>query len=345
MDVFENTLARANRNAPCNGTNHITMLLKLLTAIAILLTASFAGAAEHHLTSPKITEWQLPTPMFGRAAAMGQDGMIYIAVPNDNQVVRFDPRTQSFRGWEMPRGHQPTSIVIDRSGSAWTTGYGNGTIARLRPATGMIAEFAVPSGVSSSPHTLAISEDGETLWFTMQAGDKLGSLDIATGRIAEYETSGSPSGIALDRSGNVWWCRSTDNKLGRMEPRSGKISEIDLGRGSRPRRIAVAADGTLWVTLYGKGQIAKVNPQTMKVVKNYPLPGGNAGPHAVAIDNAGNVWANELKNDTVVRLDPATEALQLIRLPSPNSGVRHLLVDNSRIWYVSSHNGKLGVID
>jgi virginiamycin B lyase len=330
----------------CAGrADSATTLLKLLGVLALLLPTYLAGAAELTFSAPKITEWQLPSPMFGRTAAAGPDGMIYIAVPNDNKVARFDPRTQSFRDWEMPRAHQPTSIVVDRNGTVWTTGYGNGTIARLRPANGMIAEFSVPSA-GGGPHSLVISEDGETLWFTMQTGDKLGSLDTATGRIAEYETSGNASGIALDRAGNVWWCRSTDNKLGRMEPRSGKVSEVDLGRGSRPRRIAVSADGMLWVTLYGKGQLVKVNPQTMKVVKTYPLHGGNAGAHSVAVDSAGAVWVNELKNDTVVRLDSATDAMQTIRLPSPNNGVRHLVVDAlGRVWYVGSHNGKLGVID
>lgn len=320
------------------------MRLTLLAAAALVLPA-LTNAAELPPVVPKITEWQLPAPMFARAAAAGPDGMIYVAVPNDNKIARFDPRTQSFRDWEMPRGHQPTSIAVDRSGTVWTTGYGNGTIGRLRPVTGMIAEFSVPSG-GGGPHSLVLSEDGETLWFTMQTGDRLGSLDTATGRIVEYETSGNPSGIALDRAGNVWWCRSTDNKLGRMEPRSGKISELDLGRGTRPRRIALAADGMLWITLYGKGQLAKINAQTMKIIKTYPLPGGNAGAHSVATDSAGAVWTNELKTDTVVRLDSVSETMQVIRLPSPNTGVRHLTVDaTGRVWYVGSHNGKLGVID
>ena len=39
----------------------------------------------------------------------------------------------------------------------------------------------------------------------------------------------------------------------------------------------------LWVTLYGKGQLAKVHAQTMKLVKTYPLPGGNAGAHSVLV--------------------------------------------------------------
>jgi virginiamycin B lyase len=322
------------------------MHLKLLCAAAFALISSLtATAAELPLITPKITEWQLPAPMFGRTVTAGPDGLIYVAVPNDNKVVRFDPRTQSFREWEMPRGHQPASLTVDRTGTVWTTGHGNGTIGRLRPATGMIAEFSVPSG-GGGPHSLVISDDGETLWFTMQTGDKLGSLDTATGRIVEYETSGNPSGIALDRAGNVWWCRSNDNKLGRMDPRSGKISEIDLGRSARPRRIVTAADGMLWVTLYGRGQLIKINAQTMKTVKTYPLPGGNAGAHSVAVDNAGAVWVNELRTDTVVRLDAATDTMQTIRLPSINNGIRHLAIDGmGRVWYVGSHNGKLGVID
>ena len=62
-----------------------------------------------------------------------------------------------------------------------------------------------------------------------------------------------------------------------------------MGRDSLPRRMATAPDGTLWVTLYGKGMLAKVDPAAMKVVNTYPLPGGNAGAYAVTVDGAGTV--------------------------------------------------------
>lgn len=315
-----------------------------LFAAALLLCAGIAHAADSVGGNPKVSEWQLPAPMFARSTAAAPDGSIFLAVPNDNKVLRFDPRAQTFREWEMPRGHQPNSVVVDRNGTAWTAGFGNGTIGRLRPATGMIAEFAVPSA-GGGPHSLALSEDGETLWFTLQTGDRLGSLDTATGRIAEYDTSGAPTGIAIDRNGNIWWCRSTDNKLGRLDPRSGRISELDLGRGTRPRRIALAPDGMLWVTLYGKGQVARVNPQTLKVVKTIQLPGSNAGVHSVVLDAAGFVWVNEIKSDVVLRLDPAGESVLSIRLPSPNNGIRNLSIDAAgRIWYAGAHNGRLGAI-
>lgn len=315
-----------------------------LTAAALLCCVVLAHAAESPGGAPRVSEWQLPAPMFARSTAAAPDGSIFLAVPNDNKVLRFDPRTQTFREWEMPHGHQPNSIIVDHTGTAWTTGFGNGTIGRLRPATGMIAEFAVPSA-GGGPHSLALSEDGETLWFTLQTGDRIGSLDTATGRIAEYDTSGSPIGITIDRSGSIWWCRSADNKLGRLDPRTGKISELDLGRGTRPRRIATAPDGMLWVTLYGKGQVVRINPQTMKVVRTIQLPGSNSGVHSVTLDGAGFVWVNEIKSDAVIRIDPAGESMLSIRLPSPNNGIRNLSIDAAgRVWYAGAYNGRLGAI-
>lgn len=293
----------------------------------------------------KVTEWPLPKPMFARSSAVAPDGSIYIAVPNDNKVLRFDTRTQGFKDWDLPNNHQPNSVMVDRKGMVWTAGYGNGTIGKLKPSTGAIAEFAVPSGNASGPHTLALSNDGETLWFTMQTGNRIGSVDTLTGRIAEYETSGNPGGIAIDRAGNVWWCRSGDDKLGRLEPRTGKISELDMGRSSRPRRIATAPDGTLWVTLSGNGRLAKVDPVSSRVVDTYPLPGGNAGAYAVAVDDAGIVWTNQIKLDVMIRFDPSSTTMQTIKLPSSNVGIRKLTTDGNRLWYTGSHNGRLGVIE
>ncbi len=319
--------------------------LLLSTALITFLLPSLVARAEQPLPQARITEWQLPAQMFPRSVHAAFDGTIYMAVPNDNKILHYDPRSKAYREWEMPPGHLPNSVMVDRAGTLWSAGFGNGTIGRIRPATGMIAEFAVPSG-GGGPHSLALSEDGETIWFTMQTGDKIGSLDTATGRIAELDTSGSPTGITLDLEGNVWWCRSADNKLGRLEPRTGRISEIDLGRGSRPRRIAIAADGSLWVTLYGKSQFARIDPQTAKVMKTYTIAGGNAGVHAIAVDDRGIVWVSQLKTHTILRFDAATETMHPVALPARNYGIRKLSVDAAgRLWYAGAQNGRIGFIE
>ena len=119
-----------------------------------------------------------------------------------------------------------------------------------------------------------------------------------------------------------------------------------MGRGSRPRRVATAPDGSLWITLYGNGKLAKLDPSAMKVVKTYPLPAGDSGPYAVTVDGGGMVWANEISTDTVVRFDPKTEQMRVVQLPSKNVGIRKMVTDASgRLWYMGSHNGRLGVVE
>jgi virginiamycin B lyase len=120
-----------------------------------------------------------------------------------------------------------------------------------------------------------------------------------------------------------------------------------MGAGSRPRRIAAAPDGTLWVTLYGKGRLAHVDPAAGKVIKEYAMPAGtDGGPYAVTVDGAGRVFASEIQSDTVAMLDPKTEKFQVYKLPSKNVGIRKAIIDaGGRFWYMGSHNGRLGMIE
>ena len=323
-----------------------------LLLIAMLPWTVHAGGSNYGITpgalpepSGSVREWPVPTPRFARDPAIAPDGSVFIAVMSGNRVAHFDPRSETFREWDLPPGHRPHGLLVDRNGIVWTTGNGNGTIGRLDPATGTITEFRTPSG-GGGPHTLIISDDQRTIWFTLQAGNKVGRLDTASGAITEYPSSGGPYGLALDREGKVWFCRMGDDRLGRLDPLTGEMTEVDTGAGSRPRRIAAAPDGMLWITYYGSGRLAKLDPAAHRIVATYPLPGGDAGPYAVTVDGGGIVWVNEIETDTVVRFDPRTEAMRVVALPSSNVGIRKMVTDHrGRLWYMGSHNGRLGVVE
>src|SRR5574337_1220666 len=245
----------------------------------------------------------------------------------------------------LPPGHHPHGVLVDRKGMVWTTGNGNGTIGRLDPASGEFRKFPTLSH-GGGPHTLVISEDGGTIWFTEQSGNRIGRLDTASGKIIEYPTSGGPYGIALDKAGAVWFCRMGDDRLGILDPATGAMAELALPAGSRPRRMAAAPDGSLWVTLYGRGKLAQIDPAARRVLREIALPAGpKCGPYAVTVDGAGIVWANEIDTDTVVRLDPGSGDLRVIQLPSKGVGIRKMIVDaRGQLWYMGSHNGRLGVV-
>lgn len=323
-------------------------------ALTLILVAESAWAGgSNYGTQPgsletflgKVSEWPVPTPEFARDPAVSPDGRIYVAVMHGNKVARFDPETARFREWDMPPGHHPHGLLVDARGIVWTTGNGNGTIGRLDPASSDIREFKTLSG-GGGPHTVVLSDDGTTLWFTLQSGNRIGRLNTASGHMVEYRTTGGPYGIALDRQGMVWFCRMADDRLGILDPVSGAMSELALPAGSRPRRLASAPDGSLWVTLYGTGKLAQVDPVTRRLVREVSLPAGlGGGPYAVTVDGAGMVWVNEINTDTVVRFNPASDRLRVINLPSGGAGIRKMVVDaRGRLWYMGSHNGRLGMV-
>jgi virginiamycin B lyase len=322
----------------------------LLVTAVFAAAPSLAGGSNYGIAagalpqvSGTVTEWPVPTPKFARDPAPAPDGNIYIAVMSGNRIARFDPRTKTFQEWNLPDGARPHGLLVDLEGIVWYTGNGNGTIGRLDPKTGKVTEFRAPSG--GDPHTLVIDDKG-VIWFTVQNGQRIGRLDRAIGQITEYKTSGNPYGLAIDKQGNVWFCRIGADKLGRLDPSTGIITELDTGAGSRPRRIAAALDGMLWVTGYGNGKLIKVDPQARRVVKEYAMPAGDGGPYAVTADAAGRVWANEINTDTVALFEPKSESFRVINLPSKNVGIRKAIVDaQGRFWYMGSHNGRLGMIE
>ncbi len=322
-----------------------------LCVIATFMGTAWAGGSNYGIApgarsnfEGKVSEWAVPTPKFARDPAPGPDGSIYIAVMNGNKIARFDTRAKTFKEWDLPPGARPHGLLVDRNGQVWYTGNGNGTIGQLDPTTGKVVEHKAPSG--GDPHTL-VTDDQGLIWFTVQGGSRIGRLDTRTGVITEFQAAGRPYGIALDKAGNVWFCEIGGNKLGKLDPRTGKITELSLERGSSPRRMAAAPDGSLWVTLAGNGKLLRVDPVAGKVVKEYALPAGPSGePYAVTVDGAGIVWANEISTDTVVRLDPTTGQMRVIPLPSKDVGIRKMIVDaEGRLWYMGSHNGRLGVIE
>ena len=328
------------------------MAIRGILLIALLVPLSvIAGGSNYGITpgananfAGKVTEWPVPTPKFARDPAPGPDGNIYITVMHGDKIARFDTQTRTFNEWDLPQGAHPHGLLVDKSGMVWYTGNGNGTIGKLDPATGKVTEYKAPSG--GDPHTLVIDDNG-IIWFTEQSGNRIGRLDSQTGAIKEYWTSDHPYGIALDKAGNVWFCQISGGKLGKLDPKTGKIKEIVLDAGSQPRRMALAPDGALWVTLYGAGKLIRVDTAADKVVKEYALPAGNdGGPYAVTVDSAGMVWVNEINTDTVVRMDPQSGAMRVIPLPSKNVGIRKMIVDaQGKLWYMGSHNGRLGVIE
>jgi virginiamycin B lyase len=327
-------------------------LASFILGVALALSAWSAQAGGSNYGTPagaaaafkgEVSEWPVPTPKFARDPAIAPDGSIFISVMHGDKIAHFDPTTQKFTEWDLPSGAHPHGLLVDRRGIVWYTGNGNGTIGRLDPKTGKVTESKAPSG--GDPHTLVIDDAG-IIWFTVQGGNRVGRMDTATGKITEFKMAGGPYGLALDHAGNVWVCLMGGDALGRIDSKTGAVTTLAMPQGSRPRRMAAAPDGSLWVTFYGSNKLVQFDPVAQKIMREIALPAGNTGgAYAVTVDGAGIVWVDEINTDTVVRFDPKTGERKVVKLPSRNVGIRKMVVDaQGRLWYMGSHNGRLGMV-
>src|SRR5437870_5834027 len=107
-----------------------------------------------------------------------------------------------------------------------------------------IAEFAVPTS-NSAPSGITAGPD-DNLWFTEEAGNKIGRIS-PTGAISEFPLAvgAMPGGIVAGPDGNLWFTERGANKIGRISL-TGDLAEFPIPTAaSNPWRISTGGDGNL----------------------------------------------------------------------------------------------------
>src|ERR687885_2353370 len=70
----------------------------------------------------------------------------------------------------------------------------------------------------------------------------------------------NPHDVAADPAPNgpVWYSAQRIGALGRLDPATGKVEHIPLGRESAPHGVIVGPDGAPWLTDDGSSAIVRV---------------------------------------------------------------------------------------
>lgn len=100
-----------------------------------------------------------------------------------------------------------------------------------------------------------------------------------------------PHDVAPATDGSVWFTAQGSGELGRLDPQTGEVTLIKLGRTSAPHGVIVGPDGAPWVTDSGLNAIVRVDPASQKV-DVYPLPerAPQANLNTAAFDTNGVLW-------------------------------------------------------
>jgi virginiamycin B lyase len=318
-------------------------LLALMAAGQIVLAASPAVAVGVGTAEPRVTEFAIPGAQAPRDPWPHSAGGVYFSMRGADKIVRFDAATRQFKEWALPAGAKPHGVAVAGDGRIFYAGFGDGTIGELDPGTGVVRQHRLTS-VDSRPYSIALDRQGN-VWVTARAG-WIAMLDRLTGRITESRMDGEPYGLAFDRNGVLWVTCIGSDKLRSYNPKTGGTTELAFEPGAKPRRLSIAADGKIWLSLYGAGRLVAVDAATNKVVKQYTMPGGpNAGPYSVSVGPDGRVWVTEFQTDSIAILDPSTGVFRVIPLAG-RSGIRNASMDAlGRFWFIATGTGRIGLVE
>jgi len=312
-------------------------------AVASLTTTPSAARAD-----VEIREWPVPwqdsrprDPDFVNATTVwfvGQQGQ-YLA--------KLNPQTGEFDKVELEDDPGPHNLIVGRDGIVWYAGNRKGYIGRYDPRTDELRKIALPDPKARDPHTLVFDAKAEHIWFTVQGGNFVGRLDVASERVQliPVPTNGArPYGIVVDADGTAWVALFGTHKLASVDPDTLTLTEHALPRSeSRPRRLGLDSQGSVWYVDYATGYLGRYDPQR-DAFEEWQLPGGeDSRPYGMAVDARDRIWAVETGSqpNRFVGFDAGSgEFSDSTAVPSGGGTIRHVDYDpqTGRIWFGTDAN-------
>lgn len=289
-----------------------------------------APAPEPQVLRAAVDEWAL-----GHMASMQHDivthpdGRVYSVDMMQDELYRFDPKTEARASFPVPHGDLPLGGVFGA------------------------ASGPLPPNANAyvGPHSLQVAPDG-AVWTTLALGSQLGRFDSETEKweIHDLEEGIYPHTLRFDEEGRIWYTMAVSNHVGLLDPKTGKQQSIRLpatsfgqafalrmipvalwlgkyfdisgvasgeggGSGVRmpvPYGIDVAPDGNIWFSQLNEHRIGRIDPKTLEVeMIDTPF----TAPRRLRFDSKGNLWIPGFSSGLISRFDPSSGEFKSYPLP------------------------------
>jgi virginiamycin B lyase len=156
-----------------------------------------------------------------------------------------------------------------------------------------------------------------------------------------------PHDPAVGADGALWFTEQVQNKIGRVDPKTGVFKEYALKiEDSGPHGLVADSSGNIWFTGNGKGYIGKLDPRSGAVTE-YKMPDAKAeDPHTAVFDSHGIMWFTVQVANMVGRLDPATGKIDLRKMQAADARPYGIAINSKGIpFFCEFGTNKMAKID
>ena len=300
-----------------------------------VFAAEFGGdkIAVAHVATGEVEEFPTPPHAITRAhgLAVGADGMVWFTQQGSGYIGRFDPRREEMAEYRIPASEHadpnasgdgpfawpdfpdvsPHTITVDNSGNLWFTGGARNTRAtilrKLNRETEEFTEVVIKSAEEGGGGGLyGVYTDPQTglVWYAGIGINEVGYVDPATNEVTSFEMlspDSAPRRLKVDSKGVAWVNQTNTNRLARIDPHTGTVTEWDLPgeRTLLPYPTGIDAKDRIWVQTYRDDRLHMFDPETEQFT-TFLMPDKGNGLRDFFLDDNGWLWAGVFGRDQII---------------------------------------------
>ena len=246
----------------------------------------------------------------------------------------YDPVTGESKEYQVPQCHGFSGqILADKSGRVWIGC--RRALAYWDPKTDQLEIFPMTQfgmgslwAVDSNANAYAAARGT----FKGEGRDSayIAKFDLQTQEWTTFKVPtpwGTPYELKADSKDNIWFTQIATDKIGKLDPRTGKITEYPVpttgGARAAPRRFSIDSKDNIWFTEFLGNKIGMVDSQTGEVTQ-YEVPTPFSLPYAIGVDRNDVVWFGQMAAIRLGRFDPKTKTFREYPIPDRLASVKNL---------------------
>jgi streptogramin lyase len=234
--------------------------------------ARFDRATETFRIYPIPADWQKEATQQSHLAVAGSkaDGKVWVKNSDGSQVMRLDLASGTYENlgtFRNPAGNRPIGIYgvyADQQNNAYILEFPYGGIGKIDAKTGRLAFYPAPTANARARRGRVDVEN--RLWFAEFGGNGIAMFDPVAEKITEWKLPlpwEAPYDVVADKKGDVWEVNETSDHIGRLDPKTGVITDYLLPHYANFRRVFVddrASSVAVWIGNNLGASIVKVEP-------------------------------------------------------------------------------------
>jgi virginiamycin B lyase len=277
--------------------------------------------------------------------------------PNNGEFTKFSVEGETVADDPIINLASAQLAFDSQRNAVWFTDARTNSIGKLDVASGRIDMMQIPTD-NAGPMGIALSPDGDSIWFAEITGDNIAGIDAESMRITEYST-GEDSGPALltfDDSGILWVTLSFSNSVLRVDPQalssnpSSAMTELKLSgeNAFSPFGIAVS-DGKVYVSDHGSSRVAVSDTGFVNYISYWTSPSKTfptSLPSQIAADRQGNIYFSQHGGNRISVIDK-TGVMTEYEIPTGPLATAVFIAasDDGKVWFTEWASNKIAYLD